>query len=124
MGTKHRVEFATYKLCGSINVQLAEKTGFSDVDADLLKKALCSLFENDASSARPEGSIEVNRVYWFEHDTKTGKISSASVHRGIEAEIVNPERKDFSRYQIKENGYEEFRREQLNDQLIVFKVLS
>lgn len=58
MGTKHRVGFAVYKVMGSVNVQLAEKTGFSQEDAELLKEALKTLFENDASSARPEGSME------------------------------------------------------------------
>ena len=34
MGTKHRVGFAVYKVVGSVNVQLAEKTGFTQEDAD------------------------------------------------------------------------------------------
>lgn len=59
MGTKHRVGFGLYLVKGSVNVQLAEKTGFSQEDAELLKEALRTLFENDASSARPEGSMEV-----------------------------------------------------------------
>ena len=65
MGTKHRVEFGLYLVKGSVNVQLAEKTGFSQEDAELLKEALRTLFENDASSARPEGSMEVCRLYWL-----------------------------------------------------------
>ena len=40
MGTKHRVGFAVYKVMGSVNVQLAEKTGFSQEDAEVLKEAL------------------------------------------------------------------------------------
>lgn len=59
MGSKHRVGFALYTTFGSINCQLAEKTGFSEEDAALLKEALRTLFENDASSARPDGSMEV-----------------------------------------------------------------
>lgn len=53
-GMKHRVDFGIYKFFGSINTQLAEKTGFTNEDAEKLKEALISLFENDASSARPE----------------------------------------------------------------------
>ena len=34
MGMKHRVDFGVYKVVGSINVQLAEKTGFSEEDAE------------------------------------------------------------------------------------------
>ena len=59
MGMKHMVNFGLYKIKGSINVQLAEKTGFTDADAQVLKKCLQTLFVNDASSARPEGSMEV-----------------------------------------------------------------
>ena len=66
---------------GSINVQLAEKTGFSLEDALVVKEALRTLFVNDASAARPDGSMEVVRVYWWEHNCKDGQYSSAKVHR-------------------------------------------
>ncbi|MBQ8928515.1 MAG: type I-C CRISPR-associated protein Cas7/Csd2 [Oscillospiraceae bacterium] len=81
MGTRHRVSFGMYVVHGSINCQLAEKTGFTAEDAEKIKQALCTLFENDCSSARPEGSMEVCRVYWWEHDSKTPKYSSAKIHR-------------------------------------------
>lgn len=83
MGSKHRVPFGLYVTYGSINCQLAEKTGFSDEDAALIHKALLTLFENDASSARPDGSMEVVSVYWWEHDSKSGRYSSAKVHRSL-----------------------------------------
>ena len=47
-----------YKVKGSINPQLAEKTGFSEEDAELIKECLRTLFVNDASAARPDGSRE------------------------------------------------------------------
>ena len=81
MGTRHRVSFGMYVVHGSINCQLAEKTGFTAEDAEKIKQALCTLFENDCSSACPEGSMEVCRVYWWEHDSKTPKYSSAKIHR-------------------------------------------
>ena len=40
MGTKHRVDFGIYVFKGSINCQLAEKTGFSEEDAEVIKEAL------------------------------------------------------------------------------------
>lgn len=85
MGMKHRVDFGVYKLMGSVNVQLAERTGFSDEDAEKLKQALITLFENDASSARPEGSMEVERFYWIEHEHKTSSVPTAKVHRAVAA---------------------------------------
>ncbi len=84
MGMKHFVKFGLYKIKGSINVQLADKTGFSREDADLVKNCLKTLFVNDASSARPDGSMEVYKLYWFEHNCKDGQYSSANVHRSIE----------------------------------------
>lgn len=80
MGMKHRVDDAVYVFYGSMNPQLAERTGFSDEDAEAIKAVLPKLFENDASSARPEGSMEVLKVVWWKHSSKSGKYSSAKVH--------------------------------------------
>lgn len=83
MGMKHMVRFGLYKIKGSINVQLAEKTGFTTEDAAIVKECLRTLFENDASSARPDGSMEVVDVYWWEHSCAMGQYSSAKVHRSL-----------------------------------------
>ncbi len=83
MGVKHFVEFGLYKIKGSINVQLAEKTGFSEEDAEKLKEALRTLFINDASAARPDGSMEVVSVYWWRHSNKIGQYSAAKVHDSL-----------------------------------------
>lgn len=90
MGTKHFVRFGLYLLKGSINVQLAEKTGFTYEDAQVIKECLHTLFENDASSARPEGSMEVVKLYWFEHNSKSGQYSTAKVHRSVKATLKDP----------------------------------
>ena len=83
MGMKHRIPFGVYVFYGSINCQLAEKTGFSEKDAELIRNSLITLFENDCSSARPDGSMEVCKVYWWKHSSKTGQYSSAKVHRTL-----------------------------------------
>ena len=83
MGMKHRVDHGIYVFFGSMNPQLAEKTGFSAEDAGAIKKVLPILFENDASSARPEGSMEVLKVIWWEHNCKSGQYSSAKVHHAL-----------------------------------------
>lgn len=100
MGMKHRVDHGVYVLNGSINTQLAEKTNFTKEDAEKLKQVLVTLFENDASSARPEGSMEVHKVYWWEHSSKLGQYSSAKVHRSISVKPTTEEPKDFSDYEI------------------------
>lgn len=88
MGMKHRVDHGVYVFKGSMNPQLAEKTGFSDADAAAIKSVLPRLFENDEASARPAGSMEVLKVIWWQHNCKAGQYSSAKVHRTL---VVNPD---------------------------------
>lgn len=83
MGMKHRVDKGVYVFYGSINPQLAVRTGFSDEDAAVLKAILPRIFENDASSARPEGSMAVNHVFWWQHNCPSGQYSSAKVHKSL-----------------------------------------
>lgn len=83
MGMKHRVDFGLYTTYGSINPQLAELTGFTNEDAEKIKNALLHIFDNDASSARPEGSMEVVKLFWWQHDSKSGQYSPAKVHRTL-----------------------------------------
>lgn len=83
MGMKHRVDKAVYVAFGGMTPQLAERTGFSDEDAEKIKNILSKLFEGDASSARPEGSMAVEKVIWWKHSNKSGQYSSAKVHRSL-----------------------------------------
>jgi CRISPR-associated protein Csd2 len=83
MGMKHRVDDGTYVFYGSMNPQLAARTGFSAEDAEAIKQVLPKLFENDASSARPEGSMEVLKAIWWKHNSRAGQYSSAKVHRTL-----------------------------------------
>ena len=80
MGMKHRVDSGVYVAFGAMSPQLAERTGFSDADAEKIKSVLTKLFEGDASSARPEGSMQVLKLIWWEHNCKAGQYSSAKVH--------------------------------------------
>ena len=100
MGTKHRVHFGLYVFYGSINCQLAELTGFSEEDADRILWALRSLFVNDASSARPEGSMEVSKVYWWKHKNKNGQYSSAKVHRSLKVKAKTDTPRNLEDYSI------------------------
>ena len=83
MGMKHRVDRGVYVFFGSMNPQLAVRTGFSDDDAEIIHDLLPKMFENDASSARPDGSMEVLKVVWWKHNCKSGQYSSAKVHRTL-----------------------------------------
>lgn len=105
MGMKHRVDHGIYVAYGAMTPQLAEKTGFNDADAEAIKAVLPKLFEGDASSARPEGSMAIKKVIWWQHNCPSGQYSSAKVHgslsvipdgsytlsrlEGLEAEIID-----------------------------------
>ncbi len=79
MGMKHFVKFGTYIVQGAVNSYFAEKTGFNENDLEEFKEALRTIFVNDASSARPDGSMEVKEIFWFEHSCKVGNVSSAKI---------------------------------------------
>ncbi|HEK9954594.1 TPA: type I-C CRISPR-associated protein Cas7/Csd2 [Streptococcus equi subsp. zooepidemicus] len=100
MGTKHFVDYGIYVIKGSINAHFAEKTGFSEEDADIIKQALVSLFENDASSARPEGSMRVREVFWFTHSSKLGNVSSARVFDLLVFDMETPDKDRYEAYGI------------------------
>lgn len=100
MGMKYFVDYGVYLLKGSINPNFAEKTGFSTEDIEVIKQALVSLFENDASSARPEGSMRVREVFWFTHSNKLGNISSARVFDLFEFDKENKEKNTYEDYGI------------------------
>lgn len=87
MGEKHFVRFGLYTFSGSINCFLAEKTGFDINDAEKIREALCTLFENDVSSARPDGSMAVEKVYWWTHNCKNGQYPSKKVHEQVKVEL-------------------------------------
>lgn len=100
MGMRHMVRHGLYIVKGCVNVQLAEITGFSQEDAELLKKALLTLFENDASAARPEGSMEVCQLYWWQHKCKTPAASTAKIHRSLEIVPKTEFPSSFADYEI------------------------
>lgn len=100
MGTKHFVDYGVYIIKGSINPNFAEKTGFSNEDAEVIKEVLVSLFENDASSARPEGSMRVREVFWFTHSNKLGNVSSARVFDLIEFDKEKQDKDSYDDYRI------------------------
>lgn len=83
MGMKHRVDHGVYVTYGSMNPQLAGKTKFSEADAEVIKSILPRLFENDESAARPAGSMEVLKVFWWRHNSRAGQHSAAKVHRSL-----------------------------------------
>ncbi len=100
MGMKYRVDSGMYVIRGSINPQLAEKTGFSDEDAEALKNAIRTIFVNDSSSARPDGSMDVVEVVWWRHNSKIGQYSSAKVHSSLKVRPLVDDPRNVDDYEI------------------------
>lgn len=87
MGTKHYIDYGIYVVNGSINSYFAEKTGLNEDDVAIIKQCLKTLFVNDASSARPDGSMQVKDLFWFIHSSKAGDVSSAKIKELLGYEI-------------------------------------
>ena len=100
LGMKHFVEFGTYVVHGAVNSYFAEKTGFNEKDLEEFKAALKTIFVNDASSARPDGSIEVKQIFWFEHSCKVGDVSSAKIKSLLKWDKEDKEHHCYEDYHI------------------------
>lgn len=94
------VKYGLYVLKGSVNAYTAEKTGFSREDCEKLRQAIIHIFDNDSSAARPAGSMELNRLYWWEHSSALGDHSPAKVFGTVRAELLNSEPLCFEDYRL------------------------
>lgn len=70
MGRKHTIAYGVYVAHGFVSAFLAEQTGFSEEDLELLWKALEQMFEHDRSAAR--GEMATRGLYIFKHDSELG----------------------------------------------------
>ena len=82
-GKKYKIDHGAYIFRGSIYPQLAKKTGFTDADADAVKDAILHMFQNDASNARPSGSMSLDKLYWWRHNCFHGQYSPANVFQSV-----------------------------------------
>ena len=82
LGAKYIVKKGVYVAYGSIFPQLASLTGFNDEDAEKIKQAMIHLLDNDASAARPSGSMG-NALIWAHHNSQIGAAPSIKVHRSF-----------------------------------------
>lgn len=88
IGEKWIVNKGVYVAYGAISPQLADKTGFSENDVELLKQALIDILENDASDARPSGSME-STLIWAHHNNSAGVARSAVLQHAFNIQPSN-----------------------------------
>jgi CRISPR-associated protein Csd2 len=101
MGRKFTVPYGLYLAKGFVNPFLADQTGFSDEDLELLFTALENAFQFDQSAARPAGSMSPRGLIVFKHENPLGKAPS---HKLFEA--VNVKRKEGIEVPRSFNDYE------------------
>lgn len=87
MGWHYYVNNATYVGHCVINSNRMKKNGVKDDSIDMLKKSICSMYDNDESAARPSGTIKVCNVYEIDiPDTSCLDVFDIEdVYRGIVA---------------------------------------
>lgn len=122
IGNKNFVDYGVYLVQGSVNSFYSERTGFDEKDLEILKEALRTLFINDVSSARPDGSMEVKEIYWFTHSNKLGNVSSAKIKQLVnfdELDInnTNPSYQDYN-FRLDEEKLNEYKDKGLSLEII------
>jgi CRISPR-associated protein Csd2 len=102
MGRKHTVPYGLYRAHGFISAHLAQQTGFSEDDLELLWQALSQMFDHDRSAAR--GEMATRGLYVFKHVGTDGEpaqrkqqamLGCAPAHKLFD--LIRVEQKDTSR---------------------------
>jgi len=102
MGRKFTIPYGLYQAQGFVNPFLADQTGFSDEDLELLFQSIENAFQFDQSAARPAGSMNPRALIVFKHDSQLGNAPSHKLF-----ELVSVKRKhgvevprSFSNYEV------------------------
>ena len=122
MGSKNFIDYGVYLVQGSVNSFYSERTGFDEKDLEVLKEALRTLFINDVSSARPDGSMEVKEIYWFTHSNKLGNVSSAKIKQLVKYDELdinntNPSYEDYN-FRLDDKKLKEYKDKGLTIEII------
>jgi CRISPR-associated protein Csd2 len=100
MGRKFTVPYGLYRAHGFVSAPLANQTGFSEKDLELLWEALENMFEHDRSAAR--GLMGTRKLIIFEHSSKMGDVSVQKLFDAITVKRIDEGKpaRDFSDYSV------------------------
>jgi len=100
MGRKFTVPYGLYRAHGFVSAPLANQTGFSEDDLELLWDALENMFEHDRSAAR--GLMGTRKLIIFEHSSKMGDVSVQKLFDAIIVKRIDERKpaRDFSDYSV------------------------
>jgi len=104
MGRKFTVPYGLYRTHGFISAPLAEQTGFSDDDLELLWKSLEQMFEHDHSAAR--GQMSARSLLVFRHDDRLGNAPAHALFDRVTIERNDTDipARDFADYRVLFDG--------------------
>lgn len=85
-GRKATVPYGLYVCHGFISANLAQQTGFSEVDLDLFWEALKNMFDVDRSAAR--GLMSARKLIVFKHDSMLGNAPANTLFDLVKIEKV------------------------------------
>ncbi|MBL8476324.1 MAG: type I-C CRISPR-associated protein Cas7/Csd2 [Methyloversatilis sp.] len=106
MGRKHILPYGLYRAHGFVSAKLAERTGFSDADLQLLWQALINMFEHDRSAAR--GEMSARKLIVFEHESAMGNAPAHRLFEAVDVARVTDDAdgpaRSFANYQVTVNA--------------------
>lgn len=102
MGRKHILPYGLYRVHGFISAKLAERTGFSEDDLQLIWRSLLNMFEHDRSAAR--GEMAARKLIVFKHENAMGNAPAHKLFDLIKIERVDTSSdspaRSFSDYRV------------------------
>jgi CRISPR-associated protein Csd2 len=105
MGRKHIVPYGLYRAHGFVSAKLAERTGFSEDDLELIWRALMNMFEHDRSAAR--GEMAARKLIIFKHGNPMGDAPAHVLFDSVKVERAEGEAdmpaRSFSDYRVTVN---------------------
>jgi len=101
MGRKEIVPYALYRVHGYISPFLAEQTGFSEEDLELLFNSLVQMFDHDRSASR--GEMNPCALVVFKHESKLGNAPAKKLFDLVKVAPKNPgtPARSFDDYEVK-----------------------
>jgi len=100
IGRKSTIPYGLYKAYGFISAPLANQTGFSEEDLDLLWESLVYMFEHDRSAAR--GLMGTRKLIIFEHSSIMGDTQVQKLFDSVSISRVSEDKpaRDFNDYKV------------------------
>lgn len=100
IGRKNTIPYGVYKSHGFVSSALANQTGFSQEDLELLWNALTTMFEHDRSAAR--GLMATQKLIIFKHASALGNAPSSQLFDLVKVELKDTSKppRDFSDYKV------------------------